>query len=328
MRHVAPSSDKGGTRRSLIRGLAPYAAAIAAAVLWSGNYVIAKAALSSSSPLELAFWRWTITFAVLLPFGAPGLWRARGRLRAMLPNWLLLSAVGVAGGNTCLYFALADISALDTLVAAASKPVLIALLVIGLSGHILELRHVAGAALPAFGLFYIATQGGGPMLGSAWSSAGGWLFANIALFALYSVLVARMPRDRTTVASFTAIVGLGTIMLLPFYACEVGQRGSIMPARETILAATYLGLGASAAAYLLWNWSLRCLGAAEVGPLLHLVPAIGVAEAILMLGERLQAYHVWGAVGIAAGMIIFAWGRRRKPVATAAPTVGSAETSL
>jgi drug/metabolite transporter (DMT)-like permease len=107
------------------------------------------------------------------------------------------------------------------------------------------------------------------------------------------------------------MVGLGTLMLVPFYIYDAALRGFTPPRREALMAAAYLGFGASALAYVLWNWSLQRLGAAEAGPFLHLVPAAGVLEAVAMLGERPQPYHVYGALGIAAGMVIFAFGRLR-----------------
>ena len=48
-----------------------YSLMACAAVLWAGNIVLGRAASAAVPPIGLSFWRWTVAFAIFLPFVAP-----------------------------------------------------------------------------------------------------------------------------------------------------------------------------------------------------------------------------------------------------------------
>ena len=45
-----------------------YAAALAATVIWSGNFVVARAVADMIPPWQCNFWRWLVALLALLPF--------------------------------------------------------------------------------------------------------------------------------------------------------------------------------------------------------------------------------------------------------------------
>ena len=51
-------------------------------------------------------------------------------------------------------------------------------------------------------------------------------------------------------------------------------------------------------------WSLALIGPNRAAPFFHLVPVFGSAMAILLLGEKLQAFHLIGYVLVLAGVVI------------------------
>ena len=50
---------------------------VVAALCWSGNHVLGRAVHNEMSPLALAYWRWLIASAVMLPFVARQAWKYR-----------------------------------------------------------------------------------------------------------------------------------------------------------------------------------------------------------------------------------------------------------
>jgi drug/metabolite transporter (DMT)-like permease len=63
----------------------------------------------------------------------------------------------------------------------------------------------------------------------------------------------------------------------------------------------YLGVGASAAAYALWNFALEHVDASVAAPYVNLVPIIGLALAVV-LGESLTPMDLAGGLTVAAGV--------------------------
>ena len=68
---------------------------VGAIALWSGNAVVARAAmLEDVPPLAFNFWRWALALIIILPFTASGVWRQR---RAFLEGWWYYAALGWSG---------------------------------------------------------------------------------------------------------------------------------------------------------------------------------------------------------------------------------------
>src|SRR5579862_4754558 len=105
---TTPTTGPGGAAplplprfaRAAVRiGVSPYLLLVYAMVFWSGNAIVGRAFGPDIPPITLSFWRWTIAFAVLLPFTGRQIWRA-GPLIAR--HWRLLvlyTVLGLVGCN-------------------------------------------------------------------------------------------------------------------------------------------------------------------------------------------------------------------------------------
>src|ERR1700704_2814179 len=75
-------------------------------LFWAGNSVIGRAFRDEIPPIAFSFYRWSIAFAILLPWVAGPLVRQR---RVILARWkvmLFLAVLGVPTYNTINYWAL------------------------------------------------------------------------------------------------------------------------------------------------------------------------------------------------------------------------------
>jgi drug/metabolite transporter (DMT)-like permease len=75
-----------------------------------------------------------------------------------------------------------------------------------------------------------------------------------------------------------------------------------MPSLQASRGIAYLGVVASAAAYLVYNLALRELDASLVGVLSNLDPIVGVATSVVFLGESLNTGQMGGGALALLGM--------------------------
>jgi drug/metabolite transporter (DMT)-like permease len=84
----------------------PYLLLVLTTLFWSGNMVIGRAIRDQVPPLSLAFWRWAIALALVLPLALPHL---RAQWPLLRQNWLavtVLGLLGIGGYNTLAYIGL------------------------------------------------------------------------------------------------------------------------------------------------------------------------------------------------------------------------------
>jgi len=70
---------------------------IATLLLWSGNWIVARAVRDDISPGVATVGRLVVVLAILLPFAFAGLRRKLPQLSRR--DWLVLGALGLAGGG-------------------------------------------------------------------------------------------------------------------------------------------------------------------------------------------------------------------------------------
>jgi drug/metabolite transporter (DMT)-like permease len=99
-------------------------------------------------------------------------------------------------------------------------------------------------------------------------------------------------------------MGLGSMMILPFFLWEIAQGGRISGGLPVWLAMAYIAVFPSFIAYLFFNRGIELVGAARAGQSWHLMPLFGGILAVLFLGETFYLYHVIGVALIAAGILI------------------------
>jgi drug/metabolite transporter (DMT)-like permease len=74
----------------------------------------------------------------------------------------------------------------------------------------------------------------------------------------------------------------------------------------SLAAFAYVAIFPSLIAYILFNRAVGLIGAAHAGQLINMTPLFGAGMAILLLGEPVAMYHLFGMGLIVAGMALFA----------------------
>src|SRR5437868_4233257 len=88
------------------RRVSPYLLLTLTALFWSGNWVVGRALRSEVPPVALAFWRWGLALALLLPFAVPHLSTEWALIRRSWRILCLLGFLGTGGHNALAYIGL------------------------------------------------------------------------------------------------------------------------------------------------------------------------------------------------------------------------------
>jgi drug/metabolite transporter (DMT)-like permease len=286
-------------------GLRPYLFLSLAALLWSGNFVVGRAVHARIPPVGLAFWRWAVALAILVPLAWRGL---RAQRRTLVAAWKVLVPLGILGVgnfNLLVYVGLHETSATNALLLQSACPAFIVAIAAAVGAGRATPRQLAGIGLSLAGVVTIVT-GGAPGALAALSFARGdlWVLAAVLSWAIYTLLLRRRPPSVDPLTLLAALVAVGLAWIAPFYAWELA-RGARM-ALDTTTAATvaYVAVFASVVAYRLWNDGVARVGANRAGVFLHLMPAFGSLLAAALLGEAFRLAHLAGLALILGGVFL------------------------
>jgi Permeases of the drug/metabolite transporter (DMT) superfamily len=264
------------------------------ALFWAGNVVLGRAVVGHVPPITLAFWRWMGAFMLTIGFAWPRLKRDRAALRRHWPMMLLLSATGIASFNTMSYIGLQYTTALNALLLQSAMPLIILLWAFALFGQRPSASQALGVVVSLTGVAVIAGQGSLERLAHLSVNPGdAWILGAVVIYAMYTPLLRRRPPVHPF-SFLVATIGIGSLMILPFYVWEAAGGARITGGWPSYAAIGYTAVLPSFVAYLFFNRGVELIGAARAGQSVHLMPVFGTALAVLFLGERLHLYHAAG----------------------------------
>jgi drug/metabolite transporter (DMT)-like permease len=298
-----------GSRVARLRGagsptLAGTALAVVAAVIWSGNFVVARVLRHTTSPVELDFWRWLVGFAVLFPFSLRGL---RADWPAVRRHWrylLVCGVIGVSAFNSFVYLAGETTPAINLSLLAVASPIFLILVTAVVERKRLSWRRTLGLVVGTVGVVVLITGGSLKVLSSLSFHEGDlvMLLATV-LFAVYSALVRHRPPEVRDLSFLVATMAAGLLVLTPVYVTQAVTTGVKPINAQTVAGVLYAGIGASALAYLAWNRSITLIGTARAGFVYYLVPVFTGVEAVVLLGSSISFAQVVSLVLIVGGIV-------------------------
>lgn len=304
----------GGESRASGKALA---ATVGMAFLFGTSFVASKVALAGFAPTQLVFVRFAVAGLWFLLLT----WRQRPvPLTPAQKRSILLLALLEPG----LYFFLESYGLKLTL--ASTAAVLIAtipLFVMLLEAVVLRMPvtafEVGLVSLSLLGVGLLLSAGG-PAQAFGGTLVGNLLILGAALAASVYTLVARYLMAGLDALTVTRWQAWFAVALYAPFALGECLRGHALPQKpEQWVAAIYLGLGCSFAAYFLLNYALSRLRASLVAAFSNLIPVVASGLSVLLLGETLQFQQLFGAA-LTVGAITVLTLRHREREAAAPPS--------
>jgi drug/metabolite transporter (DMT)-like permease len=274
-------------------------------LLWSANYIGARAAVGVIGPHQLALARWLIAFLVMLPFALPALRRAWPRWRYEWRSTLVLGALGMWVCGAFVYIGAETSPAVNISLIYALAPVLIAVLSIRLLGERLRPVQIAGAVVAMCGVVIILFKGSLENLRAIELTRGDvWIAIAMLSWTAYSLILKRKHSVLDPLARLTVITFAGVMVLVPFTAVEVAMIGLPQPTWTVLGLILLVALLPGFGAYQSYAYVQKELGAARTGLILYLGPIYAALVAWALLGEQPQWFHALGAALILPGIYL------------------------
>jgi drug/metabolite transporter (DMT)-like permease len=287
---------------------------VLATLFWSGNFIVAQAAVASMTPVDLTFWGWTLAavpLVLLAHFVEKPDWRA------VLRRWpvlLLLSVLGMSGYTLLLYGALGHTSAMNASLITAANPALIVVLAMVLTGERTTRRGWFGITLGLLGVLLVLTRGELQRVVSLSLNIGEvMMIGAILVWGCYTIIARRL--DVPAIAATATQVVIAGVTLAPF-AVAAHVRLPETPAEAWSLG--YIVVFPSLGAYLLWNLALKTTAPGSAGNYLNLI-VVFTAVITVVLGTPLTFVQVAGGLLVIAGVLLTGTKGRAKAPAPAAP---------
>ncbi len=283
----------------------PYLLLAIAPLTWAGNFVVGRLIYDQVPPVSLNLWRWLVALTALLPFTVPVLLAQR---HLILHHWKLLAVLGASGialFHSFVYQALHFTGAINAALFLSTTPVVIVALSWILFRDPVTARQVFGIIVSLLGALVIIMRGNLSLLLQLQFNKGDlWMLVAVPNWALYSVLLRRLPPGFHPMGLLAATITFGLVLLVPAYLWELTRVGTFQINAATVASVLYMGLFASVIAYVCWNQGVTLVGANRAGLFMHLVPVFSAALAVVILAESVRVFHLLGITFVLAGIYL------------------------
>ncbi|MDE5878746.1 MAG: DMT family transporter [Desulfovibrio sp.] len=293
------------------QGFCGYASALLATVIWSGNFVVARAVAALIPPWQCNFWRWLVALIVILPFAWQGL---RADWPAIRREWRYLSLMALLGVtlmNTLIYKAGQTTTSLNMALLVPTAPIVILVFSRLLYGEPITARRLAGVLLVLGGVCLLVSRGDlSRLTGLEFNSGDAWALAGAFCFGLYSLFMRKRPRELSALGFNVATFALGLIFSLPFTVAEACVLPLPEPGVAVIISVVYTGVGCSFLSFWLWTLAVDRIGPVRAGMVYYSLPLFAAIGSYLVLGERVTGAQLVGGALVIGGILAATWPHR------------------
>lgn len=277
-------------------------ALIPAQLLFGSLPVIGKIVLAVLPPLALVGMRTAITAIILFVIQA-----ARGRLwlKEKSDYWRLaaLSLFGVVFNQLFFISGLSLTTASNTSLLAVLIPVF-ALTVGSIAGfEKLTTAKILGIILAAAGVIFVIDPRNASF--SSQTTLGDLcIVINCLAYGIYVATSKEVITRNGTFRSMMWVFIFASVALVPMGSYSLSGIEIRGVGTHIWLLVVYIGVGATAAPYLLNAWALSKVNPSTVAVFVYLQPLIGFCLAVIFLGEHLDLTFVAAAILIFAGVFM------------------------
>jgi drug/metabolite transporter (DMT)-like permease len=279
------------------------------------NPVAGKALANVMGPWTLTTIRWTLAALVI---GAIAVLRGRTeRWHLPLRDGALLALLAAGGMAFCSYAAYAG-AKYSTATAVgliyACTTALVAAYEIARGALRPTAMLAVGIAACMVGVLLVLGRGDLSAL-AALSFGRGEIIATLGMitWAIYTVLLKRVPRTLTPFAQFTIMCAWAAVASVPFTAYELLTGPEPLITRATVPWIAALVLVASVLAFMGYSMSMARNGPVLSAASIALSPLYIAVLSVWLVGETLAWFHFASIALVVAGLIAINWQQARTP---------------
>jgi drug/metabolite transporter (DMT)-like permease len=280
----------------------PYLLLVFTMVMWGGNAVASRLAVSHISPMALTCLRWLAVCLIIAPLLGR---EAAVHGQALVARWpyiVFMAALGFVAFNALMYAAAHHTPAVNLTILQGAFPVFVLLGGFGWLGIRIRLVQLLGVTVTLVGVAIVATRGELEALATLSFNTGDvWMILACVAYAAYTLLL----RQRPGVPGFVfvaAMSGSAFLLSMPLLAFEMVTGTIEWPDGIGFAIVLYVALFPTLLSQLFFMRGVELIGAARAGLFVNLVPVFGAILAMGILGEPLRSYHILALVLVLGGI--------------------------
>jgi drug/metabolite transporter (DMT)-like permease len=281
-----------------------YALLLVVALIWAGNFPLAKLGLAEIGPMTLAATRALIAAPLLvlvsrlLEGPLPPL--ARRDLTAVL----VLAATGFVGNSTLWYVGMRFTTPANAGILAAASPVVVALAAAAWLRERLTPVNLAGIGLTALAVVLTVARGSIEILLTLSVNGGDLIILASQLLWVIYTLYSRA--NLSTFSPLQMLAGAHVVaagLLFPLALLERPWQSFASASWIVFVVILYSAL-LGTPAHIAFYQAVRTVGPGRAAVFTNLMPFLVLGLSWLLLGEPIRWYHVAGACGVIAGVVL------------------------
>lgn len=258
-------------------------------------------AASAIEPSAMSFYRWAFAMLLLTPFCLPSIIKSRHVIRPYLSKLAFLALLGMVINQSLGYYAGLTTTASNMSLIISLVPLISVFLSVPLLGKRISTLSIVGAVISLAGLTFMLGHGDVTFFLHQPITQGDGLMVIAAItYAAYCVLLKRWKMPITNWQMIYMQGMFAVAMLMPLWLTS----DNLLPPKESIPLIMYASIAASIAAPWMWVKAIDVIGAESSAMFMNLMPVVAVSLAAVLLGEKIESYHLMGGLMVISGVIL------------------------
>ena len=277
-----------------------------AALFWSGNFIVGKAAsLFEIPPFTLNFYRWLFAWLILAPFTLQEIFDKKKYVFENIKLIIILGITSITLFNSIVYYSLNFTNVISGVLMISVIPVMIIFFSWIFKIEKTNVYQISGVIFSLLGVVVIITKAKLSLLLNLNFNKGDiWMVVAMFSWAIYSALLKKKKHELSQIALLQTIITMGLIFLLPIYIIEMKMGYLATLNFPFVLTLTYVVLFPGLASFLFWIKGIAIIGANRSGIFLHSMPIFGALMAMIIFKEKFMFFHLIGALLILIGILL------------------------
>lgn len=275
--------------------------ALVTVVIWGTTFVSTKYLINNGlSPIEILFYRFGLAYICILIVSRKKLWANN------IKDECLLLASGLCGGS--LYFIAENTALAITLASNVSLIICTAPIITAFLSLLYKKEHVRrnllfGSFIALIGVALVIFNGNMTLKIKPMGDL--LTLAAATLWAFYCLILKRLSVHYSTLFITRRVFFYGILSLLFFFLFQpITIHMHILIQPIILMNLLFLGIIASLLCYIMWNLTVKKLGAVQTTNYIYVVPLITLVTSAIVLKESITVFSIMGSICIIGGVYI------------------------